>query len=71
VNEVAAAVQVSVGTVYRYVERGEIPFHKLNRAVRFKPSEIETWMENRKAGAGTVTAGGGLPEEAAGAGGVA
>jgi len=50
VNEVAAAIQVSEQTVYRYVAKGEIPFHKLNRAVRFKPSEIESWMENRKAG---------------------
>jgi excisionase family DNA binding protein len=50
VKEVAAVVQVSVGTIYRYVEIGQIPFHKLNRALRFKPSEIEIWMENRKAG---------------------
>ena len=47
-DEVAAAVKVSVQTVYRYVARGEIPFHKLNRAVRFKPSEIEKWLESRK-----------------------
>ena len=51
VSEVAAAMQVSVQTVYRYVANGEIPFHKLNRAVRFKPSEIESWMESRKSGA--------------------
>ncbi len=51
VNDVAAAIQVSVQTVYRYVANGEIPFHKLNKAVRFKPSEIESWMESRKAGA--------------------
>ena len=50
VNEVAAAIQVSEQTIYRYVASGEIPFHKLNRAVRFKPSEIESWMESRKAG---------------------
>ena len=49
-NEVVAAVQVSVQTIYRYVANKEIPFHKLNRAVRFKPSEIEIWMESRKAG---------------------
>jgi excisionase family DNA binding protein len=53
VNEVAAAIQVSEQTVYRYVANGEIPFHKLNRAVRFKPSEIENWMESRKAGVTT------------------
>ena len=51
VNEVAAVIQVSEQTIYRYVAKGEIPFHKLNRAVRFKPSEIESWMESRKAGA--------------------
>jgi len=50
VNEVAAAIQVSEQTIYRYVANGEIPFHKLNRAVRFKPSEVESWMESRKAG---------------------
>jgi len=48
VNEVAAALQVSEQTIYRYVASGEIPYHKLNRAVRFKPSEIENWMETRK-----------------------
>ncbi|WP_461257362.1 helix-turn-helix domain-containing protein [Treponema sp. R80B11-R83G3] len=48
VNEAAAALQVSVKTIYRYVANGEIPFHKLNRAVRFKPSEIENWMEGKK-----------------------
>ena len=53
-NEVAAMVQVSVQTVYRYVANKEIPFHKLNRAVRFKPSEIESWIESRKGGT-TVT----------------
>jgi excisionase family DNA binding protein len=51
VNEVAAVIQVSEQTVYRYVANGEIPYHKLSRAVRFKPSEIESWMESRKAGA--------------------
>ncbi|WP_461252917.1 helix-turn-helix domain-containing protein [Treponema sp. R8-4-B8] len=48
VNEAAAALQVSVKTIYRYVANGEIPFHKLRRAVRFKPSEIENWMEGKK-----------------------
>jgi len=50
VREVAAALQISVQTVYRYVANGEIPFHKLNRAVRFKPSEIERWIESKTAG---------------------
>jgi len=39
VKEVAAVLQISVQTVYRYVANEKIPF--LNRSVRFKPSEIE------------------------------
>ena len=50
VQEVAAALQISIQTVYRYVANGEIPFHKLNRSVRFKPSEIERWVESKAAG---------------------
>jgi len=50
VQEVAAALQISAQTVYRYVANGEIPFHKLNKSVRFKPSEIERWVESKAAG---------------------
>ena len=50
VREVAAVLQISEQTVYRYVASGEIPFHKLNRSVRFKPSEIERWIESKAAG---------------------
>jgi len=49
-REVAAALQISTQTVYRYVANGEIPFHKLNRSVRFKPSEIERWVESKVSG---------------------
>jgi excisionase family DNA binding protein len=47
VEEVAAAVKFSVQTIRRYVLREEIPYHKIKRAVRFRPSEIELWIENR------------------------
>ena len=59
VVEVAAALQISEQTVYRYVASGEIPFHKLNRSVRFKPSEIETWIEGKLAGLSAVRSEGG------------
>jgi len=49
VCEVAAAVKLSVQTIRRYVLKGEIPFHRIYRAVRFKPSEIELWIEKREA----------------------
>jgi excisionase family DNA binding protein len=47
VDEVAAAVKLSTQTIRRYVLRKEIPYHKINRAVRFRPSEIERWVESR------------------------
>jgi excisionase family DNA binding protein len=49
-REVAAALRILEQTVYRYVANGEMPFHKLNRSVRFKPSEIERWIESKIAG---------------------
>ena len=58
-REVAAALQISEQTVYRYVASGEIPFHRLNRSVRFKPSEIERWIESKLAGLSAVRSEGG------------
>ena len=49
VQEVAAVLQISVQTVYRYVAEGEIPCHKVFKSVRFKPSEIERWVESKAA----------------------
>jgi excisionase family DNA binding protein len=48
IREVAGILKLSVQTIRRYVLKKEIPFHKIKRAVRFKPSEIEWWVENRK-----------------------
>ena len=49
VKDVALLLQLSVQTIRRYTMNREIPFHKINRAVRYKPSEIEKWVEERKA----------------------
>ena len=51
VQETAEALQISVQSVYRYVANGEIPFYKINRLVRFKPSEIASWLESKTPGA--------------------
>ena len=49
-KEVAAKVKLSEQTIRRYTMLKQIPFHKIARAVRYKPSEIEKWVEERKAG---------------------
>jgi excisionase family DNA binding protein len=49
IREVAGILKLSVQTIRRYVMRGEIPYHKVCRAVRFKPSEIQRWVEDRGA----------------------
>ena len=48
VSEVAEIAQVSTATIYRYVAKKEIPYHKLIRMLRFRPSEIAAWLETRK-----------------------
>ena len=48
VSEVAEMVKLTVQTIRRYTMRKKIPFHKINRAVRYKKTEIEQWVEKRE-----------------------
>ena len=43
-KEVAVKVRLSEQTIRRYTMLKQIPFHKIVRAVRYKPSEIEKWV---------------------------
>jgi excisionase family DNA binding protein len=46
VDELAATVKLSQQTIRRYVLRQEIPYHKIKKAVRFRPAEIERWIDS-------------------------
>jgi excisionase family DNA binding protein len=35
-------------TLYAMVERGEIPYYRIGRLVRFKPCEIDEWLRTKK-----------------------
>ena len=48
-DEVAIFLKLSKQTIRRYTMSKQIPFHKINRAVRYKKSEIELWVEKREA----------------------
>jgi excisionase family DNA binding protein len=47
-KEVALLIKLSLQTIRRYTMNKEIPFHKINRAVRYKKTEIELWVEKRE-----------------------
>lgn len=46
-NGVAELLAVSPRTVEGWVARGEIPFYRVNRMVRFRVSQVEAWLEDR------------------------
>jgi excisionase family DNA binding protein len=46
VKELAAVLKLTEQTIQRYVLRKEIPYRKIMRAVRFRPSEIDQWIDN-------------------------
>ena len=49
-QEVAAFMRLSKCTIRRYVRKREIPFYKVSKVLRFRRSEIETWIgKNQKA----------------------
>ena len=49
VDELAKYLRIAPQTSRRWVLNREVPFHKIGRAVRFRASEIDAWID---AGAG-------------------
>jgi excisionase family DNA binding protein len=45
VEELAAYFKFTVQTIRRWILNREVPYHKINNSVRFRLSEIETWVE--------------------------
>jgi excisionase family DNA binding protein len=46
IAELAAALKLAAQTIRRYVLNREIPYHQIRKVIRFKPSEIERWIES-------------------------
>jgi excisionase family DNA binding protein len=46
IEELAAALKLATQTIRRYVLNREIPYHKIKKVIRFKPSEVERWIES-------------------------
>jgi excisionase family DNA binding protein len=48
IKTVAEYLMVKQSTLYSWVHKGSIPFHKLNGLVRFDMDEIESWVKKAK-----------------------
>jgi predicted DNA-binding transcriptional regulator AlpA len=44
VNDVARITKLSVAAIRKFVLQRQIPYHKLLKAVRFRPSEVDDWI---------------------------
>jgi excisionase family DNA binding protein len=44
IGELGKRANIKVATLRKHVARRTIPFVKVGRLVRFRPSEIETWL---------------------------
>jgi excisionase family DNA binding protein len=47
VEEIAADLGIKVNTVYRWIQRRNMPAHKLGRLCRFQASEVDQWVPSR------------------------
>ncbi len=45
VNELAELLKVSRTSVYRLIERRELPFLKLQRVIRFRRSDVDEYLD--------------------------
>jgi len=45
IDELASYLKLNIQTIRRWVMRREIPIRKIKRSVRFRLSEVETWID--------------------------
>jgi excisionase family DNA binding protein len=50
VHGVAELLAVKPSTVYEWAETDRLPHYKLGNRLRFRPSEIERWLDGRRRG---------------------
>ena len=50
VPEVAAYLQISARTIYRLIDDGELPVHRIGRSVRISVSDLEQFVRARRSG---------------------
>lgn len=48
INEVSDMLGVTRDYVYKLVQKNEITYYKVGRYLKFKPSEVEEWIEAKR-----------------------
>jgi excisionase family DNA binding protein len=48
VDEVRQYLNIKKSTVYALAQSGSIPFYRLGRLIRFKPDDVQAWVEGRR-----------------------
>ena len=46
ITEVAAHLQVTKDSIYRWVDSKGLPAHRVGRLLRFKLSQVDAWVES-------------------------
>lgn len=46
VEEIAAHLGVSKESVYRWLEKGRVPAHRVGKLWKFKTSEVDEWVRS-------------------------
>ena len=49
VEEIAEHLGISKETIYRWLEKGKIPAHRVGKLWKFRPSEVDEWVKSGKA----------------------
>ena len=60
VDEISKHLGVSSDTVYRWIDKHEMPGHRMGRFWKFKKAEVDDWVKG--GGAADKPSKGGLPE---------
>jgi excisionase family DNA binding protein len=50
VHEIAAHLGVNRDTIYKWIERKQLPGHKVGRLRKFLASEVDAWVKTGMAG---------------------
>ncbi len=49
-DEVSEALRVHPVTLQRMIERGEVPAIRVGRGYRFRPTDVNSYLENHRTG---------------------